>query len=378
MFTPNGPDPTTAKTVLFVFVLALLAHLCAITTMAHGAERFAPQATAGDAVLQLRGEATVDGDEIRLSQLARWAVQDKGTLDPIGDLVVARFEPAAAVRDIAVNDVKKFLGDAGVNVSTLNFVGPMTCRVSRGDATLPPGGRMDQLAAADAGQDPAAAAPAEAPDGKSRSLRQLLVADVADRLNLKADQLQVSFPNSEDALLRQTDAHTAFEITPQRAGRLGDVSWVVACGGKRHFVTANARVWQNQLVVTRTLLARDTITDADLTDARKLIDQVSDDPVITRDQAVGQAANRDLNAGTVLTARMVTPVELVRVGQDVTIDTLAGGISLKTVGRAMQSGTLGQTIRLRNETTNEAFEAVVTGPQAASLAATKAISRTVR
>ena len=376
MFTP--PDPSTHRTILFVCVLALLAHLCALTRVVHGAERFVPPASTADATLQLRGEATVAGDEITVRQLARWSEPDRSTLDPIGDLIVTRFEPKAAVRDISVDEVKRFLADAGVNVSALNFVGPVACRVSRGDAVLAPGVELEQTVAADDGRSPAVAAPAEVAGAAARSLKQVLTADVSDRLNLKPDQLQVTFAAADEALLRLTEAHTAFEITPQRAGNLGDVSWVVTCGGKRHFLTASAKAWQNQVVVTHTLLARDTITDADLTDSRRLVDRLGDDALLARDQIVGQSAARDLQAGTVLTARLVTPVELIRVGQDVTIDTVAGGISLKTVARALQSGTLGQTVRLRNEATDLPIDAVVTGPQTACLTTTKAITRAVR
>ena len=44
-----------------------------------------------------------------------------------------------------------------------------------------------------------------------------------------------------------------------------------------------------------------------------------------------------------------------------------GAIEVKTVGRAMETGTYGQTIRVRNEATRDILEVVVTGPQTAQL-----------
>jgi flagella basal body P-ring formation protein FlgA len=65
----------------------------------------------------------------------------------------------------------------------------------------------------------------------------------------------------------------------------------------------------------------------------------------------------------VLTARMVNPVDLAKVGQFVTVTLASGNIRIKTVGRAMQAGSYGQTIRVKNEAKEEVYEVLLTGPQ---------------
>ena len=92
-----------------------------------------------------------------------------------------------------------------------------------------------------------------------------------------------------------------------------------------------------------------------------------DDALVTKTQAVGQQASRELKPGTILSARMLDPVELVKSGQFVTITVSHGGVSIKTVARAMESGSLGQTIKVKNETTKDIFDVVLTGPQQGSL-----------
>jgi flagella basal body P-ring formation protein FlgA len=40
-----------------------------------------------------------------------------------------------------------------------------------------------------------------------------------------------------------------------------------------------------------------------------------------------------------------------------------GQVTVKTVGRAMEAGTYGQGVKVRNETTQDIYEVTVTGPQ---------------
>jgi flagella basal body P-ring formation protein FlgA len=69
----------------------------------------------------------------------------------------------------------------------------------------------------------------------------------------------------------------------------------------------------------------------------------------------------------VLTARLVEPLPLARLGQFVSVTLNQGGIRIRTTARAMESGSFGQTIRLKNEDTQDIFQATLTGPQEASI-----------
>lgn len=367
MFTPPGQDPTTVRTILIVLVLAIFASLCS-QQMAHGGEVFLAEVR-GPAVLALRPDATITGDDIRLRQIARWADADQGTFDPIGDLVVARFGPAKGFRVLALDELKTLLTDAGVNLATIHFNGPTACRVERSDASFAPGAALDQLTAA---TNPAAptASVAATPDGSGRTLRLALTEDLAHRLNLPVEDMQIAFRAADETALRRAEPHDNFEIRPQRAGNLGEVSWVVSVSGeKRLFVTASAKAWRNQAVVARPISARTPIGAADVTERRQLVDVLPPDPLLAKDAVVGQAAARDLKPGQVVTGQMVQAITLVRAGQDVMLDTAAGGIRLLTAARALSDGTMGQTVRMRNEQTREQFTAVVTGPKRVSLAA---------
>jgi flagella basal body P-ring formation protein FlgA len=109
------------------------------------------------------------------------------------------------------------------------------------------------------------------------------------------------------------------------------------------------------------------IRDGDVIDRRTLIDRKPDDVLLDRSQIIGNQAARDLKPGMVITAQHVDAMQLVRPGQFVTVVLRQGSVELKSVARALEGGAFGQTIRVKNETTRDIFEVILTGPQTASM-----------
>jgi flagella basal body P-ring formation protein FlgA len=203
------------------------------------------------------------------------------------------------------------------------------------------------------------------------SLRDLLSADLSTHLNLPAESLQISFNPADDAVLNLVEPYFRFNITPRRVHNLGEVSWdvtiVTGAATKNMTVTAMAKAWQTQAVLNKPVAFKQVIREDDLTEHRTLVDALSSETPITRAQAVGQQAARDLKPGTMLTGRMVDPLPLVRAGELVTVTLTQGSVQIKTVARALEGGTYGQTIRVRNETTKDVFEVTMVAQQEARL-----------
>jgi flagella basal body P-ring formation protein FlgA len=219
-----------------------------------------------------------------------------------------------------------------------------------------------------------AAAPATSPadDNPIKTLRQTLVEDVATRLNLPADSLQVDFKAQDEKVLNLSSPLFHYQVDPIHVRTLGNVSWDVSIisndgSSKKITIVAEARAWQNQLVAQNPMSMGQVIRASDIVQRRALVDQTSDDPLVTQDQVVGQQAARELKSGTVLTARMIDPMQLVKIGQYVTITLDQGTVKIKTVARAMEGGSYGQTIRVKNEETKDLFQVVITGPQTATM-----------
>ena len=105
----------------------------------------------------------------------------------------------------------------------------------------------------------------------------------------------------------------------------------------------------------------------DLIEKRILTDKLPDDVLLALAQCVGQEAARELKPGMVMTARLVNAVDLVRPGQFVTVTLASGGVRIKTVARAKEAGSYGQTVKVQNDETREMYEVVLTGPQAGTI-----------
>src|ERR1700744_4039759 len=72
-----------------------------------GTQRFLAGAT-----LEMRSEATIVGEQVKLNKICRWSENDKAAFDPVADMVIARVGAGAAFRAVTVKELKSTLSDA--------------------------------------------------------------------------------------------------------------------------------------------------------------------------------------------------------------------------------------------------------------------------
>jgi len=332
--------------------------------------------------LELRAEALIMGDEVRLKQVCRWRDEYRAAMAPLADLVVAHIPPGKVFTVISLDDLRQTLVGAGVNIAPLRFAGVRKCTISRSDLpstdpdVLDAWTRQGNIAAAGDAKDPAVSHNGESTDGLgdsspplpgARTLRQALLEDLSSRTNIPADQLQVDFSPQDEHLLNMSEPLFHFRVDGTYTRQLGQVSWgveIASKNGSQHLtIAATARAWQNQVVVSHPLATHQIIRDEDLTDRRVLVDHLTEEPVISRAQSIGEQAAYEMRPGEVMTARTVEPVQMVKPGQLVTVTLNVGGISVRTAGRAMEAGSFGQCINVRNEDTHDTYQVTITGPQ---------------
>jgi flagella basal body P-ring formation protein FlgA len=385
------------------------------------------------ATLEMKSETTIIGPEVKLKQVCRWSDTDAPAFTPIKDLVIERVGQSAPFQSVTVEQVRQTLHDAGVNVATINFVGASQCTITRSDSVTDPrtalqnwidqhqnpgastdsdasgsnapqsnmpadasgtnpqsdaSGTSDQTDSSSSTQPqqgvvmppmtpvaPSALASAQPAAEESKpfhSLRELLTADAAQRLNVPPDSIQMTFNAEDDKVLSLGDSIFKFDIEPERMNDLGPVSWNVTIvsgqENKQVEIRATARAWEDEVVVAKPLAMKEILQASDFTPRHVLVDNLPPQQLLTMDQCVGEAADNDLKPGTVMTARMVDPVPLIRTGQLVTVTLTDGSVQIRSVARAMESGSMGQSVKVRNEMTRDVFDVVVTGVQEARLA----------
>lgn len=324
----------------------------------------APPATP---TVELRVEATTDSSEVTLKQLCRW--NDESAMSKYADLVVARLSPTNPVRQIALPEIKAALHDAGANLSQLQFAGSASCAVRRSevdDATFA------RLLSEDAISTEEATAsvlnPTTQPlvaDAKQTPLYDLLMTDLSERLKLPLEMLDVHFDVHGQSDLILTAPRCRFDIDSQRITKLGPVSWDIVIhspnGERSVTILATAKAWQEQLVLTRPLSKGQKVLANDVTKKKSLVDSV-DGPELAHDasQIVGQVLTTDLKKGEILYLQSVEAENLVLKDQFVTVAFPHEGLMLETVARALESGSRGQVVRVRNEATNQIYNIIVT------------------
>jgi flagella basal body P-ring formation protein FlgA len=344
-----------------------------------GADKFVPQA--GDATpsgtLELRDDASIFGADVTLKQVCRWSDCDAPIFIPIADLKILQFSGSVSFRTITVDDIRETLHEAGVNIAMINFTGATICSITRNDGGGQPTQTVQQWLDAQQGGDAAKPEPvlAAATEQKSEptfhSLRDLLVNDLSQRLNIPAEALQLDFSQQDQRVLSLSEPVFKFDVTPSRARALGNVSWQVkiyaGTTSKDLIISALARQWENEVIVAKPLPAHTVLRAEDFATHRVLVDSMPEHQPLAIDQCVGQEAAIDLEPGTIMSAQYVDPVPLVKPGQLVTITLRKGTIELRSVARAMEEGAMGQTIRVRKENTRDVMDVTVTGPQEARL-----------
>jgi flagella basal body P-ring formation protein FlgA len=341
-------------------------------------EKFIPNAadSTPSGTLELRADATVNGPDVKLKQVCRWSDTDAAVFTPIADTTLLQFSGSESFRTISMEEINQTLHEAGVNIAMINFTGATSCTITRSDAqadsqqTIQQWIDTQQPAAGSTTPVQSLAADAK-PDPNFHTLRDLLIADLSQRLNIPTQTLQLTFSAQDDKLLSLAEPIFKFDVEPSRARALGNVSWQVTVqtdsASRKVTVNATARAWLDQVIVAQPLAIHKVLEAADFTTRRILVDSMPDRQLLHIDQCVGQEAAEDLPPGTVMTAQLVNAIPLVKPGQLVTIELRHGSVELRSVARAMEQGSLGQTVRVRNENTRDMLDVTVTGAQEARL-----------
>ena len=110
---------------------------------------------------------------------------------------------------------------------------------------------------------------------------------------------------------------------------------------------------------THTLLPGDIVRPEDVV-AQK-IGRGAIDPVPATTDVVGQEIKRRVYAGRDLTARDIGPRSAVKANTDVGVLWKDGALSLELQGRALESGALGDEVRVLNPATSRTIRGIVVG-----------------
>ena len=347
-------------------------------------EKFVPASTvnlgsfAGGAIV-LRSDATVATSAVQIKNVCRWSGADAPFFASVADLTVLHLPNGRPYGKVTIDQVRATLRDAGMNIALVDFGGAASCAVTEsGDQVEEQAALADWADSAAANaiaagasfpeKQPAASPAVSSAPSPIHSLRQILTDDVSRRNALDPTNLEMSFNSADDKVLNLAEPYFTFEVTPRQVRALANLAWDVTIveGAERHkaMISASARIWQTETILEKPLAYGQIISDGDLQEKRVLTDQTMGEPLLTKAQAIGQGASRELKPGMVLTSSMVDPALLARPGQLITITVIRGLVRITAVAKAIEGGSMGQTIRARSDVDpTQQFEVTLTGPQ---------------
>lgn len=212
----------------------------------------------------------------------------------------------------------------------------------------------------------------DTPVRPARTLRRILVEMILERISAHPSDVRLTFDGDSEAVLDLTDADFRFEIEPVGSRPVGRVPIIVRryqagqiAGTER--IRVDVAVRRAVVVVQRTLGRKQTIAASDVAVEIRWLDAMTAEPLSDANALVGQRIVGMVREGHVLTADDVTAPVMVKRGQMTTVRVVSGSLALKTVARALDDASAGDSIRFRNDRTREEFIARVTGPQEATM-----------
>jgi flagella basal body P-ring formation protein FlgA len=159
--------------------------------------------------------------------------------------------------------------------------------------------------------------------------------------------------------------------TPNSLRDLGAVTVEVSVGGELYmrfdpgpYLTVSVDTFTS----TRDSDRGDVLAESDVAQAKTDVRSLPPSDLFTAmDQIVGRAAKANIQSGRVLTLNMLELPTLVKRGESVIVYVPIGGAAVTLNGIALDSGALGDQIRVRNPDSKVIITARVTGPSRAQL-----------
>ena len=112
----------------------------------------------------------------------------------------------------------------------------------------------------------------------------------------------------------------------------------------------------------------DIIRDGDIKTLTLRQNQINQSIALSNDDLVGMTPRRTLTSDRAIRMSDLERPEVVEKGQMITMILKNGPMTLTAKGKALDSGSMGDVIRVLNASSNRTVEAEVTGPQRASIA----------
>lgn len=282
----------------------------------------------------------------------------------------------SAQRSISLEDVRRAVERAGINVSRVTFSGS-TCATRERTVGAESQGPSSGALGSDAASPATGKVESAKPDGKREfasvsldgppTVRTLIARRLGALYAVEPEGLRLRISESRPAeaalLAERVDDGRRYEVTPGGSSLSGRLSVRVdVYEGDRlaesASISVEALVARAVCIVSTGVSRGDVVTEADVTIETRWLSPAADTPPHPS-VVIGQSARRRLEPGRVVTDDDVRAAVMVERGEEVSVHTLSGSVVLKSKARAMAQGRQGDAIEVRREGAARSFTARV-------------------
>ncbi|MEL6797758.1 MAG: flagellar basal body P-ring formation chaperone FlgA [Planctomycetota bacterium] len=300
-----------------------------------------------DTAITLRSAARIDAG-------TRLTIGDIATVSgnaPVATLPISAQTDQPGRITVPINTVRQALETAGIARSEVTIRGDrciVIVRESRDAASLPQSIPAPKVQSADTGE---------------RTIRDHVRAAIERSLGVSGDALRLGFDPSDAEQLRRATAGMTVDVHATGIGRRTPARITLYhADGSIEVVRVRVEVQIRRAVarLTRNLPRGASVGPNDIAVSHEWL--APDEPHIEPAVALGQRLRRALDTGDRLTDASVEPPIVIERGDIVMVHVVSGTVVLRRESRAIESGRVGQRIRLEPLSGGRVFRAAIEGP----------------
>lgn len=318
--------------------------------------------------IKLNARANVKPGEVKLKDIAELTGTEAQTL---GEIVLGKLDGDSLT--IALSDVRSKLNEKGVNWGRLSLRGFMQCQVNTTRQTAAP---VEVEPAAAAGGNVVANPAVYVASDTILTVGDRVIAQLVTHAGLPKDDLRIVFGARDQDALKLSILKGRWEVEPLNSAKIGRVLVTVRqWEGDRIINTyrLTADISQRALCVValRDIKRSEIFAAADIEIHEVYLDQQHQSPASDVRNVIGMVAKLPVDKGQLVMVDQIARQELIKRGDRLSVRCIVGGMVIKTMARAMESGAMGDSIVVANMDSNERFTVRITGSKEAILSLSK-------
>ena len=191
--------------------------------------------------------------------------------------------------------------------------------------------------------------------------------DIASFLAMEYEQVEheridINVSNLDSRLRLSSCEHPIDYTIQDQSGLGGNISVKAQCKSGKPWsvhVPAQVAIYQQIPLAQRDIARGEQISQAHITTGLVNISNIRQAFLADENTIVGQEAKRNISMGEPFRTALLDAPTVVKRGEMVTLESLVGSIKVNSTGTAMADGRVGQTVRVRNNSSERIISGVV-------------------